>query len=195
MKNFAILFGLAPWVLFSVIAEHVGPDAVGWAAALAAVGSLVLVIRGAASDGVKVIDAGGVITFAAMAVAGFIGSHHTRELLVDFGRGLCTVVLALVMLVSVYTVPFTEQYARARVDRRYWGSPVFRAMNRRISLMWAGLIGLMAASHLVAGALAYGGNERPIVNIALNWAVPVLVVLRGMKMSEEIAGETPVVAA
>jgi hypothetical protein len=189
MKNLGMLLGLAPWVLFSMIAEHIGPDAVGYAAAVAGLGSLALAIRGARADGAKVIDVAGVITFAVLAAIGFTGSHHVQQLLVNYGRGGCAVVLALVMLVSAYTVPFTEQYARAKVDRRYWGSPVFRATNRKISLAWAGLIAVMAASHLVAGALAAGGHGRPIVNIALNWGVPILVVMKGMKVSDQIAGE------
>jgi hypothetical protein len=91
------------------------------------------------------------------------------------------------MVVSAYTVPFTEHFARQEVDRRYWASPVFRAMNRRLSLLWAGLIAVMACSHLVAGALAAGGHDRPILTIALNWGVPVLVVVLGLKSTEHIA--------
>jgi hypothetical protein len=195
MKNLGMLLGLAPWVLFSMIAEHVGAGAVGYAAAVAGLGSLVLAVRGAAADGIKIIDAAGVVTFAGLATIGFAGSHHVQQLLVDYGRGGCAVVLALVMLVSAYTVPFSEQYAHARVDRRYWGSPVFRATNRKISIAWAGLIAVMAASHLLAGALAANGHDRPIVNIALNWGVPILVVLKGMKVSDRIAGERATVAA
>jgi hypothetical protein len=195
MKNLGMLLALAPWVLFSMIAEHVGTDAVGSAAAVAGLCSLSLAIRGAVADGVKLIDAAGVITFAVLAEIGFTGSHHVRHVLVDYGRGGCAVVLALIMLISAYTVPFTEQYARARVDRRYWGSPVFRSTNRRISRAWAGLIAVMAASHVLSGVLAANGHERPIVNIALNWVVPILVVLQGLKVSDRIAAENAIAAA
>jgi hypothetical protein len=195
MKNLGMLIGLAPWVLFSMIAEHIGANAVGYAAALAGACSLVLAVRGAMSDGLKIIDAAGVVTFAVMSVVGFEGSHHVRQLLVDYGRGGCTVVLALVILISAYTVPFTEQYARAGVDRRYWGSPVFRATNRKISLVWAGLIAAMAAGHLIAGALASSGHDRPIVNLALNWGIPILVVVQGMRASERIAASSTAAAA
>jgi hypothetical protein len=189
MKNKGMLLGLAPWVLFSMIAERLGASAVGYAALLAGLGSLVLAIRGARADGLKTIDAAGVLTFAALAATGFTASHHVCQLLVDYGRGGCAVVLALVMLISAYTVPFTEQYARAQVDRRYWGSPVFRTMNRKISLVWAGLIATMAAGHLMAGAIAASGNDRPIFNLALNWGVPILIVVQGLKISERIANE------
>jgi hypothetical protein len=195
MKNLGMFLGLAPWILFSMIADHIGTNAVGIAAVLAGVGSLVLVVRGRMQGGAKIIDVAGVITFAALAAIGFAGDEHTRQLLVDYGRGGCAVVLALVMLVSVYTVPFTEQYARERVDRRYWGSPVFRATNRRISLAWAGLIALMAGSHLLAGALAAAHHERPVLNLALNWGVPVFIVLTGLKTTERIANESSVASA
>ena len=194
MKNPTMLLGLAPWVLFSMIAEHLGVQNVGYAAALAGICSLVLTIRGAKDDGVKTLDVAGVVTFATLAAIGFTAGHHVQSLLVDYGRGGCSVVLALVMLISAYTLPFTEQYARAQVDRRYWGSPVFRATNRKISLAWAGLIAVMATSHLISGVIATNGHERPIVNIALNWGVPILVVLQGMKVTDRIAAQNATTA-
>lgn len=195
MKNPGMILGLAPWILFSAIAEHVGANAVSLAALLAGAGSLILALYGASRDGLKTIDVAGVVTFAAIALIGALGNHHVRQLLVDYGRGGCAAVLALVMLVSAYTVPFTEQYARQQIDRRYWGSPVFRATNRRISLIWAGLIAVMASSHLLSGVLAATGHERPIMNLGLNWAVPVFIVLHGMQISERVADGNMAVAA
>jgi hypothetical protein len=195
MKANNLLIGIAPWVLFSVIADHIGAQYVGAAALVAGLASLVLLVRGAVTDGIKIIDAAGVVTFAALALFGFNGSAQTQQWLVDYGRGGCTLVLAAVMALSAITVPFTEQYARAQVDQRYWGSPVFRALNRKISLLWAGLITIMACSHLLAGALAAAGNERPIVNIALNWGVPILIVIKGLKATDQIAASSKTVAA
>ncbi|RAJ48757.1 hypothetical protein K376_06975 [Streptomyces sp. PsTaAH-130] len=181
MKASSLLFGLAPWILFSLIAEHAGTGAVGWAALAACLGSLLLAVRGAVRDGLKVIDAAGVLTFGALTVLGLTGGHRVEQSLVDYGRGGAALLLAAIMLVSAFTVPFTEQYARAGVDRRYWGSPVFRAVNRRISLLWAGVIFVMALCHLLAGALGTG-------NLLLNWVVPVLLVLAGLKRTEAMAG-------
>jgi hypothetical protein len=195
MKATNLLLGIAPWVLFSVIADHIGAQYVGAAALVAGLASLVLLVRGAVTDGIKIIDAAGVVTFAALALFGFNGSAQTQQWLVDYGRGGCTLVLAAVMALSAITVPFTEQYARAQVDPRYWGSPVFRALNRKISLLWAGLITVMACSHLLAGALAAAGNERPIVNIALNWGVPILIVIKGLKATDQITASSKTVTA
>ncbi|WP_431775061.1 hypothetical protein [Streptomyces cucumeris] len=181
MKPLTLLFGMAPWVLFSMIADRLGTGAVGWAALAACLGSLVLAVRGAVTDGLKVIDAAGVVTFGALAAVGLASGPDVQRSLVDYGRGGAALVLGAVMLVSAFTVPFTEQYARASIDRRYWGSPAFRAVNRRISLLWAGIILVMAVCHLLAGALGTG-------DILLNWVIPVLLVLGGLKRTEAVAG-------
>jgi hypothetical protein len=61
-------------------------------------------------------------------------------------------------------------------------------MNRRISLMWSGLIAVMAVSHLVQGALADSGSSFN-GNLLLNWVVPVLLVMVGMKQTQRIAAD------
>jgi hypothetical protein len=190
MKATNLLVGLAPWVLFSMIAEHIGADAVGYAALAACLGSLVLAGRGARRGGVSILDAAGVATFGILSAIGLTASHHVQQLLVDYCRGGSAAILATVMLVSVATVPFTEHFARAQVDRRYWGSPVFRAVNRRISLVWAGLIYVMAIGHLTSGYLSHQG-ENPR-NLLLNWGIPLAIILIGLKQTERIAGELDV---
>jgi hypothetical protein len=131
MNTKRFLVALAPWVLFSLVAERVGADAVGVAALLACLGSLGLAIYDLRHGGLKIIDGAGVITFAAIALAGFLGGHQVDEFLVHYGRGGAALVLATIMAVSAFTIPFTEQYARESVDPQYWDSPIFRAKTRR----------------------------------------------------------------
>ncbi len=83
----------------------------------------------------KIIDGAGVITFAAIALAGFFGGHQVDELLGHYGRGIAALVLAAIMATSAFTIPFTEQYARESVDPQCWDSPMFRAKNKSISLV------------------------------------------------------------
>ena len=70
-----------------------------------------------------------------------------------------------------------------------WGSPEFRAKNKAISLLWAGVIPVMAVCHLSAGALA----ATPILpgrhpgNFLLNWAIPVLLILWAIQRTRRIA--------
>ncbi|MEU3059195.1 hypothetical protein [Streptomyces subrutilus] len=185
MKPSNLLLGLAPWVLFSMIAEHLGTGAVGYAALAACLGSLALAVRGAVTGGLGLVDGAGVVTFGALAAIGLTGGHHVQQFLVDYGRGGAAVLLGTIMLVSAYTVPFTEQYARPAIDRRYWGSPAFRAANRRISLLWAGVVFAMAACHLVEGALGAG-------NLVLNWILPILLIRIGFQRTKAMAGRSGV---
>jgi hypothetical protein len=185
------LIALAPWVLFSLVAERAGADAVAAAALLACLGSLALAIYGLRYGGLKIIDGAGVITFAAIAVTGLVGGHQVDEFLVDYGRGGAALVLAAIMAASALTVPFTEQYARESVDPQYWGSPIFRAKNKVISLLWAGVISVMAVCHLIAGALTTtsGIPGRHPGNILLNWVVPILLILWAVRRTETLVDQ------
>jgi hypothetical protein len=119
MKSSKMFLSLIPWVLFTIIAGHAGANFVGWAAAVAGLMTLAIAIKGTTdrtADGrrssLKVIDAAGVITFGVMTALAFTGSHSLRQNIVDYGRGSCALILAVVMLGSLLFVPFTEQYAR-----------------------------------------------------------------------------------
>jgi len=182
-----MLMSLIPWVVFSVIVEHGGTGTAAVAALLATVLASTLLIKDR-RHGVKIIDAAGVITFAAMTVLAFAGSAAMKAHIADYGRGTSTLVLALVMLGSVLVIPFTEQYARESVPQQYWGSPVFRAVNRRISLAWGAAVLVMAGSHLLSGLIEANGNGSRGSNLLLNWAIPVGLALAAMKYTNRVAG-------
>ncbi|WP_269857005.1 hypothetical protein [Streptomyces sp. RPT161] len=183
MKANQILLGLLPWLLFSFVTQHLGADTVGYAALASCLIGMVLTVRGALVDGFKTIDAAGVLTFAALAAVGLTGGHHTRQLLVDYGRAGSAFALAVIMLISVLTVPFTEQYARSSVDRRHWNSPAFRSVNRRISLLWSGVVFAAGVCHLIAGASGTG-------NLLLNWVIPLLLGATAVKQTKAIVQES-----
>jgi len=189
-----ILLGLAPWALFSILTERLGADAVGCAALLACVGSLILAIHGSrGKSGLKIIDSAGIVTFGIIALISLFGGPAVDDALADYGRSVAAFVLAAVMAISAVTVPFTEQYARDSVDPRYWGSPVFRAKNKTISALWAGAVCAMAVCHLIAGALASeaGLSGAHPGNLVLNWVIPIGLIIFVVKRTRVIAGDQP----
>jgi hypothetical protein len=195
MNATKLLTSIAPWVLFTVIASRLGADLVGWAAAGAGALVVVVAIRGRAAstsngrrNSLKLIDAAGIVTFAAMAVLAFTGSHTLRTHIVDYGRGTCALILALVMLGSLLVMPFTEQYARESVPEAYWHSPVFRAVNRRISAAFGLAILAMAGSHFVSGALESSGHLTTGANLVLNWVIPIGLIVAAMKYMQRVTG-------
>lgn len=185
----SLLISLAPWVLFSLVAERVGADHVTVAAGVACLAALALTGYEASRNSWKILDIAGVLTFGAIATVGLLGNHQVDEGLVDFGRGGSTFVLAAVMAVSVFTVPFTEQYARETVDRSMWRSPIFRAKNRSISSMWAGVMFVVALSHILAGFLAASSGlpgSHP-GNVLLNWVIPIGLIIFAIKRTRVVA--------
>src|SRR5689334_4840623 len=84
MKATDFLLGLAPWVLFSIVAERLGADSVGYGTALACAVSLVLAARSIKQGGPTVIETAGVITFGVLTVVSFL--YRARESAGPTGR-------------------------------------------------------------------------------------------------------------
>jgi hypothetical protein len=174
-----MLLSFAPWVLFSVLVSRRGVDIVGPVALGAGALSLFFILKDKTSGGVKVIDATSCATFAVLGLIGTVGDHAVRVDITNYGRGIAAFVLGAVMTASVAVFPFTEQYARESVPQAYWSSPLFRAVNRKISAAFGFAIFVMGCGHLFAGhydpASAPISSRRP-VELLLNWVVPALVV-------------------
>lgn len=175
-----MFISLIPWALFSLVINRHGSSEAGRAAVIAAGLALILLVKDSRTSTVKVLDVTGVLTFGVLAAACFAGGTSTADWVADYGRGLSALVLALVMLASALVLPFTEQYARESVPREYWHSPVFRAVNRRISAVWGAIVLVMGLGHLLAGLLDPAtdpaGGSRP-ADLLLNWLVPALLIL------------------
>jgi hypothetical protein len=180
MNPMSMIVSLIPWGLFSVMIERRGAHSAGFAALAAAALALWFAQKDSKNGGYKIIDVAGIVTFGALAVVTFAGGDSVADWVADYGRATASLVLALVMLGSALTVPFTEQYARLSVPREYWGSPTFRATNRRISAVWGLTVAIMSLSHWIAGiadpATKADGGSRP-ADLILNWVIPVVLVL------------------
>ena len=193
MNAKSMFLGFAPWIIFSVVAERAGADHVALAAILAFVIALGLTVYETLRSGWKILDVAGVATFGIIAVIGLVGDDQVDESLVNFGRGGSTFVLAAIMAVSAFTIPFTEQYARQSVDESLWHTPIFREKNKKISLMWAEVILAIAVSHIIAGILTSSADlagSHP-GNLLLNWIIPIALIVFAIKRTRAIADQRP----
>lgn len=195
MNSKKMIFSLVPWVLFTVVVNKGGSGSVGFAALGAAVLALVFTVRNGAHERVKIIDIAGITTFGVIAALAFLGSSGLKDNLAEYGRGGSALVLAAVMLGSLLFVPFTEQYARESVPQEYWGSPVFRAVNRKISSIWGLAVLAMAGSHLLSGYLEATSGLDHRENLVLNWIIPVLLVLGAIKFTDRVTSDRSDAAA
>jgi hypothetical protein len=187
-KNLVLAF--SPLVLFTVAGHLLGPSAAGWAALGSAVLALVLLIAGL-RHGVKLITAVSVVTFGGLAAVALLGGPTGRWFVDVFGSAVAALLIGLMMLVSVGTVPFTEQYARAVVPREHWGSPEFTAINAKISLAWAGVVTGIGLSRLAYGLLVVATGDRvgTLLRLGLSWAVPIVLVVAGLRYTQRLAGD------
>jgi hypothetical protein len=185
-----MFLSLVPWLVFSVIINRRGADAAAVAALAAAGLSMGFLVKDRQRHRAKIIDVTGVVTFGALAVVGFADRPRVLDWMADYGRGSAAIVLAVIMLGSAISVPFTEQYAREVVPPEYWKTQAFRSVNRKISALWGILVAVMGCGHLLAGAIdpasSPGHGSRP-VDLLLNWAVPVAVILFGVNRTQRLS--------
>ncbi|MTD12378.1 hypothetical protein GIS00_00280 [Nakamurella sp. YIM 132087] len=192
MNPKSLLLGLLPWIVFSLIVHRAGATVAGLAAVAAVVTALALMVKDGLR-GIKIIDVTGVLVFGGFAVVAFAGGTDAATWVADYGRGSAAALLGVVMLASAAVLPFSEQYARESVPQEYWHSPVFRAVNRKISAVWGVVMLAMAGSHLLAGYLDPAGsvaggtiNATGPAGLLLNWVVPAALVFAGYKATQAL---------
>jgi hypothetical protein len=83
---------------------------------------------------------------------------------------------SLVALAAAIVIAVTG--IRAGRPKQYWGSPKFKQINRRLTTMWGCIFAAMVPSHVIAGTL-----DTKLGNIIFNWAVPLALVVWGIKRS------------
>jgi hypothetical protein len=96
----------------------------------------------------KVLEVGSLLLFGLLLLYTLIAAPHwsvaTVRLAVDGG-------LFTILLVSLAIgAPFTLQYARERVPKEYWASPLFLATNPRITGVWGAAFAVMTVADAAA---------------------------------------------
>lgn len=179
MNPLKLALGFLPWIAFSFAAQRLSANGVAWAALLAVAMTLVSVIAARRRHGPKILNLGSLVLFAVIAVVGFVGGPAVDRWLFEWGRPLVGVVLGLYVLATVPVMPFTEEYARQTVPREHWDSPTFKKINRVLSAAWGAAIVVMGGVSLLVTFLdAHATNpaETHVVDLVLNWVVPIAVI-------------------
>ena len=185
-KAFGIYVALAPWVAFTVLAAH---SSMKLASIAALAGSILIAAPGVMSRKPKLLELGAVATFAVFTAIAFKADAATADWVAKYARGLAAGGLSVLAFASLLFVPFTEQYARESVPERFWNTPKFRAANRRLTVMWGGVFAAMVPFHILAAHVNTRGG-----NLILNWAVPIALVMWGIKQSSGEKEDAPAAA-
>lgn len=177
--GFGIYLAFVPWVVFSLIAQHSTLKA---AAVVAFICSVAIALPSILARRAKLLEIGAVLAFAGFALVSFTAHPATSEWVARYARAIAASLLALIAFSSLLFTPFTEHYARETVPRRFWSSPQFKQVNRRLTMMWALVFCAMVPSHLVAGAI-----DTHRANLIFNWGVPIILIMSAVKRGRQIS--------
>lgn len=190
MKPLSLLVAFAPLLLFAVAGRLLGRPAIGWAALASTVLALIILLAGI-RRGVQLVTVACVVAFATLAAVALLGGSGGEAIVATFGSGMVALLIGLVMLISVFTVPFTTTYARAAVPQHYWGSPTFNAVNKRISAVWAGVVCGVGISRLSSALIETHASSSPMVlGLVLNWVVPIVLIVAGVFYTQRVAASS-----
>jgi hypothetical protein len=178
-EGLGLYVALVPWVVFTALVAHSSLK-LGSVAAL--VVSAVVALPGLRSGKPKLLELGAVATFAGFVLVAFAADATTGHDIARYARGIAAGALALLAFASLLFVPFTEQYARDKAPKAVWGTPRFKAVNHKLTTMWGLIFAAMVPFHIAAGAI---NTQR--TNLILNWVVPILLVMWGVKRSTAAA--------
>ena len=139
-----IFLGFTPYVAFFVVLRVGTVEAAMWAAfAVAALVALYGRWRGRSA---KILEVGAITLFALLALLTAVSHWEWTltavRLAVDLG------LLAIVLVSIAIGRPFTMQYARERIAEQHWQTPLFLAINRRITWVWAAVFAVLVAAHV-----------------------------------------------
>jgi hypothetical protein len=145
-----LIWSFLPWVAFLL---GVRIEDVYWGAGAGLLVAVVVFGRALAQHKVHLFDVIGVVYFGGMLA--LLGAIHPDNI-GTWGRyaqavahGSLTVIVFASILVNR---PFTEPYAREQAPRQVWDRPEFKALNRKISLVFGGAFLIGTASLVAAGS-------------------------------------------
>jgi hypothetical protein len=173
-----LIWSFSPWVAF-LLGVRIGD--VYWGAAAGIVVAAVVLARSVVRHRTHLFDVVGVVYFAGMLI--LLAALHPHDI-GTWGRyaqavahGSLTVLVFGSVLINR---PFTEPYAREQVPKEFWGSPEFRATNRRISLVW-GLGFLVGTASLIAAGST--GDRQLLLRILVPFGALFLAYVYTQKQS------------
>lgn len=174
MKIASVFLGFAPWIIFSVVA---GPSTWTWAALAALVATAIIAVPAMVTTRqVNILDVAGLVFFGALVVLALFLDRADLQILENRAQLLSSIVLASVAYGSVALGrPFTEFYAKQQTPREYWRSPLFRRINRVLTLIWGTAFAINALCDV---AVAAGASTD-----VFNWVIPAVVLVAAYKFT------------
>ena len=180
MNPLSLILGFLPLIAFNVLAGRVANNGLAWGALVALAIAVINMAITRPRWPPKIINLILASLFLVLTLIGFLSNRSINGWLVDWASGLVTLTLGLLLLVTMPIMPFTEQYARERVPREYWGRPVFKKVNRVLSLAWAAAIMIIGVASIAVALLherAGSTSNAHLLGLILNWVVTIAILV------------------
>ncbi|MEW1892181.1 MULTISPECIES: hypothetical protein [unclassified Streptomyces] len=169
-----LFFAFAPWIIFIVVAS---PSTWEYAALAGLVAAVVLNLPDMRRGSFKILEVTGIVFFALLSVLALFLDRQDLDWVERYAQVLSSGVIAVVALGSLAFVPFTEQYARESTPREVWGTPVFRHVNRVLTLLWGAVFAATALLGLLALHTSSGRDW-------FNWIIPIVLLVFAVRFTE-----------
>jgi len=181
--------GFLPWIVFAVVSRG-SLEGVAWGSIAAVLTAAMIAAASARNRSVKELEIFSLALFVVLAVASVFNQHDPQGFLQRYHNGLAMAALACFAVASLAFEPFTGQYARELVQRKYWNTRRFNRANVELTLMWAVVFVAIAASQFAAGAI-----ETRLGATVFNWILPVGLGVAGIRQatlrwSDQFDGES-----
>ncbi|MGW4568012.1 hypothetical protein ACWEN3_38445 [Streptomyces sp. NPDC004561] len=168
-----VFLSFAPWIIFGVVA---GPSTWEYAALAALIASIVLSGQDMLHGRTHILDMVAIVFFAVLTVLALALNRSQLLWVETYAQVISNGIVAVVALGSLFVDPFTAQYAREQTPRELWDSPVFRHVNRVLSLAWGTVFALIALS-------AWLAVRVPSMDDWFNWVIPVVLLVAVIKFT------------
>jgi hypothetical protein len=165
------LAGLAPWIVFSLLA---GPRRLEESALLALLTAVILfVLNLLEGETFKALELSDVAFFGGLAIVIALASEGEREWLEVWANELSNVAFVVIALGSILLrKPFTLPYARDKADPSQWNEPDFIHTNYVIAWVWTGAFAVAA----ISGAYGDAVFDDPD-NLWTGWVIQTLALV------------------
>src|ERR1700728_231301 len=183
MKPLALVLAFLPLIAFLLLSRVLPHGDIGVAGLVAAVIALIAIATSRPWWPPKIINSCSLVLFTLIAVLGFtLGKNDDRWLATWGGSGI-GLVIGLIILALIPVMPFTGQFARESVPPSSWTSPVFKKINRVLSIAWGVAIFALGVSRVAAAAIN-GHTTRTLPETLLGLVLPVGIIVYMLKFSK-----------
>jgi intracellular septation protein A len=183
MKPVTLVLAFLPLIVFSLLSRFLPHGDIGIAGLAAAVIALAVIVTSHPIWPPKILNTCSFVLFAVTAVLGFTLGQNDDRWLATWGGAGVGLVLGSIILVLVPVMPFTEQFARESVPQAEWSSPIFKKINRVLSIGWGLAIVGIGVSRVAAAAIN-GHTTRRLPDILLGLIIPGAIIWYMLKFSK-----------